>query len=339
MDLDNLSTAAQVEVNSLFGTEPAQESEIESAAVEEVEDLEVNSPDESADEPNYGEDDSETEETQAPESDIEYIKAAGKKVKIDFSDRENIKRVYSLAAGARQWQAERDALKIENVELVKTHGELKKTMDYLESIKDDHAELFEAVSGMSLQDKFEKWAEEQNLMGDMSEAEKSMYVSNQDHQKRIKAVEKREASLQKQLEEVGKRDETAKIAQQSSIANPIFFEYNFDGELGNTQLESRLNQTLWTSVKSELAEFDQATPDMFKEAFKRISNQIRAGFKLSSDKLVKKAVKQKRKIVKEKAQKLAVAEPRNNRAKELQDKLRSGDIAGILSGEFDLSNY
>lgn len=345
MELGSFSESAQEEINSLFGKEPAPTSEPEASAdveeeVKEVEEDEVPSkPDEDADEASSDEDDSETEETQTTESDIEYIKAGGKKVKIDYSDRENIKRVYAMAAGARQWQAERDVLRVDKEQLVLKNGELQKTMDYLEGIKDDHEELFEAVTGVKLNDKFQQWAEEQNLIGAMSDSEKEMYLSNQDHQKRIKEVESREKQLQQKLEDVDKRTEQAKEAQQTSIANPIFFKYNFDNELGNDQLEMRMNRTLWSEAKIELSQFDEITPDMVEETMKRISNQIRQGFKVSSDKGMKKAVTNKRKVVKAKAQKLAVAEPKDGRRAELDAKLKEGDLAGILAGGFDLSNY
>lgn len=335
--IDSLSSEAQADIAGLFGKEPTPTPEVETSAdvepdeVESDEELEGSEPDEATDEVEVDEDDSSEEETQTSEPDIEYIKANGKKVKIDFNDRENIKRVYSLAAGARQWQAERDSLKETNATISKDYGDLKETMDYLESIKDDHGELFEAVSGMNLNDKFREWAEEQNMIGGMTESEKSMYLSNQDHQKRISEVERREKQLKAKLEDVGKRDEEAKQAKQESIANPIFFKYNFDGELGNDQLESRMNKALWSEAREELSAFDNVTPDMVEEAFNRISNQIRGGFKTSAKQAVSKAVKTKRKAVKAKAQKMAVAEPKNTRKMELDKLIKAGDIAGALN--------
>lgn len=335
--LDGLSEAAQADIAGVLGTVPTPEPEIESSADEEVEtelesdedESEPSTPDEEADEEVVDESDSEEEEA-SPEPDIEYIKANGKKVKIDFNDRENIKRVYSLAAGARQWQAERDSLKEQNETISKEHSELKETMDYLESIKDNHEDLFEAVSGLSLNDKFKEWAEEQNMISGMTESEKSMYLSNQDHQKRIREVEKRESELQAKLDSVSKKDEEAKVAKQESIANPIFFKYNFDGEFEDPQLTLRMNRSLWSEAREELSAYDEVTPDMVEEAFSRISNQIRGGFKASAKNAVAKTVKAKRKTVKAKAQKMAVAEPKEDRKKELDSLIKAGDIAGAL---------
>lgn len=342
--LDSLSDQAQADIAGIFGKEPTPEPEVESAAVDETEELESDEeledsePDEETDEIEEEVDDLEDGEA-SPEPDIEYIKANGKKVKIDFNDRENIKRVYSLAAGARQWQAERDSLKEKNATISKEYGELKETLDYLENIKDDHEELFEAVSGLSLNDKFNEWAEEQNMISGMTDKEKSMYLSNQDHQKRIREVEKREKELQSKLDGASQRDEEAKRSKQESIANPIFFKYNFDGELGNDQLERRMNKALWSEAREELSAFDEITPDMVEEAFGRISNQIRGGFKSSATKAVKKTVAAKRKEVKKKAQAMAVAEPKNKFKEEIDNKIKAGDIAGILAGGYDLSEY
>jgi hypothetical protein len=344
IQLDSLSPEAQADVAKVLGTAPPPESTPEEAAAEsepalesnpeeETDVSESNVPDEES-EDDSSDTDSESSESQTEEADIEYIKANGKKVKIDFNDRDNIKRVYSLAAGARQWQAERDSLKSSNDELNGKYTKLKETMDYLESIKDDHEDIFEAVTGIKLSDKFQQWAEEQNMINGMTEAEKAMYLSNQDHQKRIRDVEKRERELQAKLDEAAKRDEEAKDAKQSSLANPIFFKYNFDGELEDAQLERRMNKALWSEAREELSAYDDVTPDMIEETFKRISNQIRGGFKSKSEKVVKKVVKNNRKAVKAKAQKMAVSEPVDDRKRELEDKIKSNDIAGILAGDF-----
>ncbi len=338
IQLDSLSSEAQEDIAKVLGKEPAPEPEIEASADEEIEESEsdeevesdASNPDEETDEVDSEVEDSEEEEAQASEPDIEYIKANGKKVKIDFNDRDNIKRVYSLAAGARQWQAERDSLKEKNEAISKEYGDLKETINYLESIKDNHEELFEAVTGKSLQSKFDEWAEEQNMIGSMTEREKAMYLSNQDHQKKLRQVQEKEKNLQKRLEEVAKKDEEAKQAKQTSIANPIFFKYNFDGELGNDQLEHRMNKALWSEAREELSAFEEVTPDMVEETFNRISNQIRGGFNASAKKAVSKTVKDKRKQVKSKAQKMAVAEPKETRKQELDELIKAGDIAGAL---------
>jgi len=343
MDLSKFSESAQAELGSLFGKEPAPEPEVESSADEETPELESeideeSSPDVEADEDGDSVDDSD-EEAAAPEDDIEYIKADGKKVKIDFNDRENIKRVFSMAAGARKWQAERDALKASEAEITSSYNQLKETMDFLEGIKDNDEEIFEAVTGKNLNEKFKEWADEQNMISGMTESEKGMYLSNQDHQKRIRDVEKREKQLQAKLEEAERRESEANDSKQTSLANPAFFKYNFDSELGDSQLENRLNKMLWSEAREELSAFDNVTPDMVNETFERISNQVRKTFSIKSKEAVKKTVKAKRGAVKAKAQKMAVAEPKTSKKDEITSKLKSGDFAGLLSGEYDLNNY
>lgn len=348
MNLGNLSSEAQAEVNGLFGMggapeaneteETAVSDEVESPEVDE--ELETDSqPEEQSDEESGEELDSDEEDSQSSEADIEYIKANGKKIKVDFNDREQIKRVTALAAGARQWQVERDNLQKQFDGLNEEHGKLKEVMDYLEENKDDHEKVFEAVTGMSLEEKFQQWASEQNMINTMSESEKELYLSNVDHQKRMKEVERREAALKAKLDQIEAEKEKTERAKQASIANPIFFKYNFDNELGDANLEHRLNRTLWNEAKHELAQLDEVTPDAVEEAFQRISNQLRAGFAKSSSKVEQKATAKRRKVVKEKAQKMAIKPEKSNKQKELDEKLRKGDIAGILAGGFDLSNY
>ena len=345
MDLGNLSSTAQAEVSALFGAEPSPEpkpdesADIEVAETEVDDETKVKSPDEEASEVDDEVDDSESKDSQSKEEDIEYIKANGKKVKIDYSDRENIKRVYAMAAGARQWQAERDDLQKKYDGLNESHTKYSEVINYLEENKDNHETIFEAITGQSIEDKFRDWAEEQNMISGMTDTEKSLYLSNTEHQKKMKEVERREQELKAKLDKYNEEAEKVESARQSSIANPIFFKYNFDGELGNDQLELRMNRTLWSEAKTELSQFEQVTPEIVEETMKRISNQIRAGFKTSADRSVKKAVQNNRKVVKKKAQDMAVAKPKSSKKQELDEKIKRGDIAGILSGGYDLSDY
>lgn len=349
MDLSRFSEGAQAELNKVIGKEPAPEPTTEVSADTEVEDLEVETevdsdtsiPDGDTDEAEIEVDDSEEGEPQTPADDIEYIKAGGKKVKVDFNDRENIKRVYAMAAGARQWQAERDSLKTTNTELEKKYGEIKETLDFLEDNRHDDEKIFELTTGKSLNETFKAWAEEQQMIVGMTESEKELYLSNQDHRQRIAEVEKRERQLQAKLENASKLEAEAAESKQTSIANPIFFKYNFDNELGDPQLEYNLNNMLWDATKKEMSQYDTVTPDMFEESFKRISNQVRSGFKNKAQDVVKKTVKNKQKAVKAKAQEMAVAAPKNSLKLDMEEKIKSGDIVGLMSSEFDslLKNY
>lgn len=335
---------AQAELNKLFGIEQPLEDPEESAAAESDDDLEVEEeetldPDTDTDEESVNEDDSEAEEPQAPAKDIEYIKANGKKVKVDFNDRESIKRVYSLAAGARQWQAERDDFKSKYEAEKSSAKEVREAMEFLENIKDNHEDVFEAVTGVKLEDKFRSWAEELQMLTGLTESEKQTYLSNQEAQRKLQELDRREKDLQRSLEKREQEAENARRDREASIANPIYFQYNFDGELGDSNLESRFNRMLWGEVKSELDAMSEVTPDVVKESFSRISNQIRKGFKNKADTSVKKAVRSAKKQVKAKAQDMAIRPKRTNKAQEISDKIATGDLAGLLSGDYDLTTY
>ncbi len=335
----NLSEEAQAELNGLYTDSDGapEEESIESSADEIIEEPSIEeNPSEEADEVNDEVEDSEDEETQTPESDIEYIKAGGKKIKVDFADRETTKRVYAQAAGMRQFQAERDEYKGKYTDLKSEHAELRQTMDYLESIKDNHEDVFEAVTGTSLEDIKNKWREEENLVGSMSEAEKAMYLSNKDHQRRIAQVAKKEKDLQTKLEQY--ESDVKKVAEetQNSMVRPFFFQYNFDGELGDATVESRMNRTLWREAETELGQFDSVTPDMVKETMQRISNQIRQGFKIQANKSVKKAVGNAKKITKAKAQDKAIKPKKQNIRETINEKIAQNDFHSLLN-EMDLS--
>ena len=344
--LDSLSSEAQAEIGSLFGPEPSASVEPEvstdteelNTGTEEVEDSDIS--DEPSEDQSIEVSDSE-DDSEAPAEDIEWVMADGKKVKIDYNDREKIKRVTAMAAGARKWQSERDEFKTQLDEMSGKYTELKETMDYLEEIKDDHADLFEAITGNTLESKFQEWAEEQNMLSGMTENEKSMYLSNQEHTKRMREVERQKVELQKQLDKAEKERQEAAEAKQTSIANPVFFKYNFDNELGDPKAEYRLNNMLWSEAKKELSAYDSVTPDMVEETFERISNEVRTAFNIKAKNEVKKTVKSNRKKVKAVAQKMAVSEPKEDKKAAFEEKIKKGDFLGLMTGGFDdlIKNY
>ncbi len=348
--LDSLSSEAQSEIGNLFGPEPSPSVEAEASTdVEELDmgteevdgndNVDVN--DEPSDDLTDMEAGSDEDDSETSVEDIEWINAGGKKVKVDYSDREKIKRVTAMAAGARQWQSERDEFKTQLDDVSGKYTELKETMDYLEEIKDDHADLFEAITGNTLESKFREWAEEQNMLSGMTDNEKSMYLSNQEHTKRMREVERQKVELQKQLDNAEKERQEAAEAKQTGIANPVFFKYNFDNELGDPKAEYRLNNMLWGEAKKELSAYDTVTPDMVEETFERISNEVRTAFNIKAKNEVKKTVKTNRKKVKAAAQKMAVAAPTEDKKAEFDEKIKKGDFLGLMTGGFDdlIKNY
>ena len=89
----------------------------------------------------------EEDETEA-EDDIEIVATKdGKKIKIDYSDRNSIKRAHLLAKQGRTWQAERDNAIKERDEL-KTYGaDRDEVLQALEDAKDDIPELYRLITG------------------------------------------------------------------------------------------------------------------------------------------------------------------------------------------------
>lgn len=246
---------------------------------------------------------------EAPKEDqVEYLEVTGEngktKVKVDWSDRESIKRAISLSVGARKWQAERDQLKAKYEGLSKEAGEYKESWSQVEQAfkRDGVAGLVDLFEGR--QGAYDEWrqreVDKELMRRDASPAE----LERLEMMERIEKLQ-RESSRTKQEAEA--REAAAKAAEEAAVRerleasiNPAFDKVRFAGTLGDEALETRLDKGIWSDAMDQLAEIEEqygpqaVTPALAARIFKESAESVRKAISLQSKKEAAKATEQRR---------------------------------------------
>lgn len=286
--------------------------------VEEVAEVEAENLDEGELESEVAAEDSEAvdEEEPAEEAEpelpsVEYVKADGKKVKIDYNDRDHIKRVYQKYVAQTRYQSERDAARKELADFKEASSKDREVIELLNSNIDDPEEMYRLFTGgKSLRDQFKEWQQEEDKVHLMSAAEKKAYFSAKEVEKRQKELEKKEAALQRKLAESEEKETAANRANQQALVNSSFEKYRFN-EIDDPVRAQQLDERLWNDAKMKLLKYDSINKEIIEKEMKETAEALRSLIGGFQKKEQKKAVAQKKTAAKKAAAK-AVAEPKTN---------------------------
>lgn len=238
---------------SLDPAEAVSDTDVESQETQEADAPDMPDQDTSADAENADEGLSEN---------IEEITVKGKdgkrkNIKVDFSDKEKIKKYVQKAANASRLQSERDALTAQVQKLEESQkalDSLQETMD-VDGIEGLLDKLLADNGGYQawIDQKLERYEERQG-----ASEEELKYLEEQEKreaiERRLRYMEERQ-ELDK--ERAAQEREQAEIAKIESQVNPIFFKYAFDNKLGDSVLEQRYNQAMHKDVMSTLDSLEE----------------------------------------------------------------------------------
>ena len=324
-------------------TEPVETQEVEeklqptdiSIDEESGEEQEVSSEIPSSDEvKEAGSEDSDDQPTS--EDNVEFIKVTdhrGRKVnlKVDYSDKDKIKRAFSLAAGARKWQAERDDLqrwKDDNSKAIENWSTISSV--YEESGIDGLINFLEGDGGV---DKYlDSKNQEREFFNSATPEQLEAYQLKQAQSQKDRELEK----LRKEMEEIKNNQMSAKeeqeLASLKSEIYPVFDKYRFAGKLGNPTHENMLDEMLWSSAMKQLESFPEdmeVTSQQVQKIFRDYSNNLRTLVNKEAEKKVSKTVAAKKRSATENAQKKAVKQM-NQPSKTANDLIREGRIGDLF---------
>ena len=342
-------------VQDFGGTEDAATSE-ESSVVEQPEfsmDADYGEPDSEvaegneeqleAEQPESAEEvpvnDSKDEDGQSEPDDIEYIKADGKKIKVDYSDRERIKKVHQLAAGARKWQSERDNAIKERDELQAKYEEAQSILSKADKFVEDgdDAGLYHLITGgKNLDDLVEARMEEQGRLATMSPEERDAYTNKQELERKEKALAKREEAIRMREEKAQADLDTSDRKLQQSMVNAAFNKHRFHGQFGNAKDEQKADRMLWREVISTLESYPSVTQELIDQTVAEAAEGIKSLIGLQAKKQVDKQIKKQKTEAKKEVQKEVFDESTKQKRKlqqQIRDKDYSGAIADMFSGK------
>lgn len=312
--LEALQTGQDIDaaLSSLDSSESVEE-EVEVAEPQETEVEDTTISEDSQEESTEGDVEENADESESSEVDgsIEEIIVNGKKLKVDFNDRDKLKKYVKMAGGARKWQAERDQYRNELSELKPKYEESVQFEQAIESAFNEGGieGLVNLVAGD--ESAFQKLMDEQYEARRAKEDASPAELERIELQEQLAKERKQRERIQREREEeLNRTKEEREQSEQRKIENmmhPSFNKYRFSGKIEDAGLASDVDSMIWSRAVNALSEIPEEvslTPKMVDREFRKAANSLRKLVEKESTKKVSKVINNKKK---EAANKVAVA--------------------------------
>lgn len=254
-------------------------------------------------------------------------------VEVDFGNRDQMKKYVQMAYGARKWQAERDESRKESSGLRDQIGEMRSNWDALEGAyqKQGVEGVIDLLEGRPGAHKawIQKQVERQDFLRKASPEEiESLQAREQVDQTRreLDRIRKENEEFRKSMTS---EREKADLAATQSVVHPVFDRYRFNGKLGNTDHEHRLDTMLWNSALKSLEPYEERglpiTSELVDKAFRAEAAALRNIIGNQAERKASKVVEQKKREATENVQAKVLSGYRTGgAAKEAGDLLNQG---------------
>lgn len=261
-----------------------------------------------------------------------------KKVEIDYSNREALKKAVLLSNGARKWQAERDKALSEKKAYEAELAQIKQDWAELDrAFQEGPEKLLERLKPGALQEIVAKHVERQEFLKHASPEE----IKALEAQERADRTSKELDKIRKEQEEFKKqvmseREQSEEKALESKV-HPVFDKYRFADKLGDAQDELMFDKMLWNSALERLEQYEaqnvSITPELIDKEFRTVASTIRKRINVQAEKKAGKVVEQKKREATENVQaKVMSGYKTGGAAQEARDLMNKGDLTSILKG-------
>jgi hypothetical protein len=281
-----------------------------------------------------------TQKTSGEKEIITVTDETGKKrkIEIDYSNREQVKRAFAAAAGMRKFQAERDK-EIQGRKEIETRlQERERDWNSLEQAFQQGPEhLVDLISGKqgAFRELLEKEIQKRDFLRNASPEE-------------IQALEAREQAdmTKKELEKIRKENEEfrnkmsaereeAETRALESRVHPAFEKYRFAGRLGNATDEHLFDEMLWNSSLKRLEQYEtqglSLSPELVEKEFKAVYSVLSKRINGLAQKKASQVVEQKKREATENVQaQVRGAYSGNSETEKLKKMISAGDTDSIF---------
>jgi hypothetical protein len=294
------------------------------------------SSDSSQDQSHESDDQSSDEQAAAPEQDIEEViltdESGKKKLKVDWKDKEKLKKYIQMAAGMRKFQAERDKLKQEYDGYKSASSDKVQAFETLDKVwgKEGIEGVIKLLGGPEALSQFEQKAiEKHKFLSSASPEQKKAFELEQ----QLLSERREREALQKSVEENLRRAEEqrsqASQKEAESMVFPAFERYRFTGKLGDAALEHSLDEAVWTQTLSRLEKLPEGSLSqaVIDKEFRSVASTFNKAIQKQASSEAKKVVETKKAAAK--ASVSAAAARGMSGAKQsnvTRDKIVKGDL-------------
>lgn len=264
-----------------------------------------------------------------------------RKIEVDFSDKDQLKKYVQMAYGARKWQAERDNA-IQSKKVLETEiSNLKSQWQTLEDLFAQGPEhLFDRLQGQqgAYKQLIQKELDKAKFLERASPAELREYEAQEKarlHAQEIEEERKANAEFRKQVQ---MERELAERNNLESKIHPTFDKYRFADKLGNSDDEQMFDEMLWNSALKRLEPYEeqgvQLTPELIEREFRSVAMALRNRIGVQAEKKAAKVVTQKKQEATENVQNKVKSGYKSggSTADEARGLIQSGNLTGLLKG-------
>lgn len=259
-------------------------------------------------------------------------------VKVDFSDRDKVKKLASLAYGSRKFQVERDQSRQELVQERESNQKLKDDMSKFESIYEK-----EGLKGLALMlegpDGYAKFLSEaraeQERWEEMDPRERESALRERELVSSAEKEKKLREDYESRLAELDKRQRDADEKAFEAKLIPSFDRYRFAGKLGDPVAEHKLDKAIWSDVMDALQPYEDKgldiTQAMIDKEFRKASQELNSVVNKQVEKKTKVAIQKAKTTAQTKAQaKVSQSMQTNSASEKFKSDMSSGNIKDAL---------
>ena len=263
-----------------------------------------------------------------------------RKVKVDWSDKDKLKKHIQKAYGMRKFQAERDQYK-ERLEAVEAKN--SENSEVIDSINEAYesgglaavADLIEGEGAWEAA--MQKHIDLQEWKRGATESEIEAYNTREENARLQKQIEAQNKANEKFMQKVESEKDEAAAESLKSQTFPSFDKYRFEGKLKSPKEELQLDKMLWRNAKADLMELleegEDLTPCIIEKTFKQNYALLRRSEnRRASSKAAATLKKKKQEAIENVQTQVMNGYKETGKDKEFKSLLDKGDIGGILSG-------
>jgi hypothetical protein len=308
--------------------------------------------DESEESREFGDEETETVETEveSPKATPEPIKGAKEKITItddkgkrqidvDFGNKDQLKKYVQMAHGARKWQAERDQARQQLTESQKSLEDLKGTWSSLEKAYQEEgvAGVIDLLQGEKGSHK--SWVksqmEREQFLAKASPEQRRLVEQQERLEKLERDEQRRQSDYESRIQKMESEREQSELRSLESQIHPVFDKYRFADKFGDANTETMFDEMLWNSALKRLEPYEEKginiTPELVDREFKAVASALRKRISVQAEKRAAQAVQQKKREATENVQAATKSGyATGGTAKEAAELLKNGDLTGIF---------
>lgn len=262
-----------------------------------------------------------------------------RKIEIDYSNREQVKRAFAAAAGMRKFQAERDREIQGRKELETRLQERERDWASLEQAFQKGPEhLVDLVSGKqgAFREMIEKEIQKREFLKNASPEEIQALEAREQAEltkRELEKIRKENEEFRKKVE--SEREEAETRALESRV-HPAFEKYRFAGRLGNATDEHLFDEMLWNSSLKRLEQYEEQglslSPELIEKEFRSVYSVLSKRINGLAQKKASQVVEQKKREATENVQaKVRGAYSGNStESDKLKKLIQEGDTGSIF---------